>query len=124
MPMSNAPTPAASGVIRLHHGTDLASGNDILRHGLDAARAASYNGSGEFWATADPATADWFAKSNPATGTPARFSFGLPEPALQRLLARRPFVVHQHSPDDYEFLPASFPDLNAHMANKQITLVP
>lgn len=39
----------SSGLIRFHHGTDLICANDILRHGLDANLAATWNGSGEFW---------------------------------------------------------------------------
>ncbi len=32
-------------MIRLYHGTDMASATDIHQNGLDAVKAASYNGS-------------------------------------------------------------------------------
>src|SRR5262245_30328473 len=98
--------------VQLYHGTDLTSANDTLSHGLVAATAARYNGSGEFWATTDPTTADWFARTNPAGGTPARLSFEVPDQVLQQLLAQRPRVVIAHLPNDYEFWPASFELLN------------
>lgn len=61
-------------LIPLYHGTDVLSANDILLNGLDAAKAASYNGGGEFWASADIRVADWFARTNPSGGK-RRFSF-------------------------------------------------
>jgi hypothetical protein len=111
-------------LIRFHHGTDLASAHQILAHGLDAAMAANYNSSGEFWATTDPIIADWFALTNPANGPPARLEFALPEQTVQDLLAQNPAVVHRHSPQTYEFLPASFGVVNQRMTNQQVVPVP
>src|SRR5438067_11830302 len=98
-----------SGSVRFHHGTDAGSANDILSAGLDAIKAAGYNGSGEFWATADHALAEVFAQVNPAGGPPACFEFDLPRAVLQSLLTQLPVVVYQHGSDTWEFLPGSFP---------------
>jgi hypothetical protein len=111
---------ASSGTIRLHHGTDDDSANDILNNGLDAVNAARHNVTGEFWATTSPADADTFAQVNPAAGTPARFSFDLLLPVLAALLASNPPRAYQHGSDWYEFLPASYPTLNRHMTNRQV----
>jgi hypothetical protein len=110
--------------VGLHHGTDLVSANHLLQHGLDAAAAARYNATGEFWATTNVAVAEWFARSNPAGGVPARFDFEIPESLLQHLLAQGPLVAIAHTQEDYEFLPPSFEILNQCMTNKQVVLVP
>src|SRR5260370_3337196 len=111
---------APQGYIRLHHGTDLASANDIMNNGLDQARAAAFNASGEFWATTDLATANTFAQVNPANGAPARFDFNLPPQVLAAFLGASPPRAYQHGSDVYEFLPAAFPMLNQHIANCQV----
>jgi hypothetical protein len=112
--------PGAEEYVRLHHGTDVDSATDILNSGLDPAKAAAFNVSGEFWATTDVAGADTFAQVNPAAGVPARFDFDLPRRVLTALLSSVPPMAYQHGAGDYEFLPASFPDLNRHMANGQV----
>lgn len=109
--------------IRLHHGTDQNSANDLLLHGVDQAQAAAFNVSGEFWATTSAADADTFAQVNPAGGVPARYSFDLPLWVLQVLLTANPPRAYRHTTsgvDWYEFLPSSFPLLNQHMANRQV----
>jgi hypothetical protein len=95
----------------------------IRDHGLDAALAAVYNGAGEFWASTSTATADWFARTNPAGGTPARLDFEIPEQVLQQLLKQQPAIVNFYPPDDYEFLPPSFDVLNQNMTTEQVVLV-
>jgi hypothetical protein len=112
--------PGAAGGIRLHHGTDLGSANDIAANGLDAARAAAFNEGGEFWATMDVAMADTFAQVNPAGGTPARLDFDLPMTVLAALLAANPPRAYQHGADVYEFLPAAFATLNAAITNRHV----
>jgi hypothetical protein len=109
--------------IGFHHGTGLTSANHLLQHGLDAAAAARYNGSGEFWATKTPATADWFARTNPAWGLPARFDFEIPDAVLQFLLSQQPPAVFIHSGDDYEFRPSSFELLNQQMSSRHVVSV-
>src|SRR2546423_12779527 len=89
----DGPAPA---FIRLHHGTDENSANDILHNGLDQARAASQNVTGEFWATTDAADAEVFAQVNPAEGTPARYSFDLSLQGLAALLGSTPPRAYQH----------------------------
>lgn len=79
IPIGGNPIPPPP-LIHLYHGTDAASANAIIANGLDAAAAAAFNGSGEFWATKDQTTADWFAMTNPANGQPARLEFDLPLP--------------------------------------------
>jgi hypothetical protein len=111
---------ASSKSLRLHHGTDEDSANDILNNGLDRAKAASQNVTGEFWATANPADADTFAQVNPAGGIPARYSFDLPLSVLGALLSANPPQAYQHGTDWYEFLPGSYPTLNRHMAARQV----
>jgi hypothetical protein len=111
---------APSGMIRLHHGTDENSANDILHNGLNAASAARQNVTGEFWATTSAADADTFAQVNPAGGTPARFSFDLPLSVLGSLLAANPPRAFQHGSGWFEFLPSSYPTLNRHMTNRQV----
>lgn len=106
----------------LYHGTDMRSANDIAALGLDQAKAAKYNGSGEFWATTDPDEADLFAQVNPANGVPARLEFELPLAVLQNLLVAG--TVYIHSNAAHEFLPRSFAVLNGHMSDKQVVLVP
>lgn len=109
--------------VRLHHGTDTASANHILSHGVERATAARYNGGGEFWATKNVTTADIFARANPAGGAPARFGFDIPEQILLQLVKHRSMVV-VHSGDDFEFLPPSFHTLNQAMTNQQVVLIP
>jgi hypothetical protein len=111
-------------VIRLYHGADLVSANDLLLNGINHAAAALWNGSGEFWATTDPTRANWFALSHPNSPPAALFVFDLPEQVLLALLAMAPPVIAQHGATDYEFLPTSFAQLNAAMLNRQVVLVP
>jgi hypothetical protein len=47
-----------SSLLCLYHGTDLASANVIMTHGLDAAAAAVLSGTDEFWATTDRLAAE------------------------------------------------------------------
>jgi hypothetical protein len=118
------PDGGAPGVVRLCHGTDLASANDIANHGLDQQQAAACNGSGEFWATTDPDAADWFAQANPNSPPAARLEFDLPDGVLQALLGSLPPAAYQHGADNYEFLPASFPALNQSRNNVQVIPLP
>ena len=109
--------------IRLHHGTDEGSANDLLQHGVHQAPAAAFNVSDEFWATTSVDDAETFAQVNPAGGVPARYSFDLPLWVLQALLNANPPQTYQHTTagvDWYEFLPGGFPLLNQHMANRQV----
>jgi hypothetical protein len=113
-----------SDVIILYHGTDLNSANNLLNNGLDASQAAQYNVTGEFWATESQADSDWFARTNPAAGTPARFEFEISEQDLQYLLNQGPQFVQPHGSTEYEFMPPSFPYLNQRMTGKRVVLVP
>jgi hypothetical protein len=113
-----------AGFVRFHHGTDLASANDLLCHGVDTQQAAAWNGSGEFWATFDHQHAEWFARSNPSSPPGACFEFEFPESILIAMLQMIPPVVMQVLPDDYEFLPGSHAMLNRHMANGRVVSVP
>jgi hypothetical protein len=115
--------PLPQAVLRLHHGTDEASANALLLHGVDQTEAAKFNMSGEFWATTSSADADTFAQVNPAGGAPARLSFDLPLWAPQALWSSSPPGVYQHTTggvDWYEFLPSSFPLLNEQMTNREV----
>jgi hypothetical protein len=108
--------------VRLHHGTDEVSANDLLASGVDQARAAAFNVSGEFWATTSQTDAETFAQVNPAGGVPARFSFDLPRWVLEALVASIPPEAYRHATawaEWYEFLPNSFPILNRHMTNRE-----
>jgi len=123
MATSLVPEVPSGASIRLHHGTDENSANDLLHQGLDQAHAAAFNVSGEFWATISLADAEAFAQVNPAGGVPARYSFDLALWALQTLLISTSPRAYQHSTSGvrwYEFLPASFPLLNQHMANREV----
>jgi hypothetical protein len=122
MAPSHDPKPegAAAGLLRLHHGTDLASANDILHNGLDQIRAAALNVTGEFWATTDVATADTFAQVNPVAGQPARFDFDVPIQEVQALLTANPPGAYLSGNDTYEFLPSSYRVLNFTMTNRQV----
>jgi hypothetical protein len=111
---------AAAGFIRFHHGTDLLSARDLMNNGLSRAQAASWNVSGEFWATTDVQDADTFAQVNPAGATPARYSFDLEATVLAALLGAHPSQAYRHGPDWFEFLPASFPVVNQHAVNRQV----
>jgi hypothetical protein len=117
-------TAESSATWRLHHGTDIASAKDLLTNGLDSAKAAAYNVSGEFWATTDPVAADTFARVNPAGGPPARFDFDIPVGVLQAILAQTPPVAYPHGLDVFEFLPTCFPEMNQQMTNQQVVPVP
>lgn len=110
--------------IRLHHGTDQTSANDLLQYGVNQQHAAAWNGSGEFWATTDHRRAEWFALSHPSSPPAACFEFDLPESVLQVILQMSPPAAVRHGPNDYEFLPASHALLNQHMTNRQVVPVP
>lgn len=110
-------------VVVLYHGTDAASADDILQNGIDAAKAAQYNSTGEFWATTDSTVAEWFARVNLANGPPTRFRFEVPESVLQALVAAQPTAARTDGQGTYEFLPAGFPALNQHMTGKQVSPV-
>jgi hypothetical protein len=110
------------GQLRMSHGTDLDSATEIRDRGLSAAAAARYNSTGEFWASTDAGTADWFARTNPASGSPARLDFDLSEDVLALLVNQALAVAHGTA--DFEFLPASFAILNQAMSNKQVVPVP
>lgn len=110
-------------VVILYHGTDVASANDIMQYGVDAKRASGYNGTGEFWATTNPTTADWFARVNAANGPPARLRFEISAVVLQSLLAAVPVVARNDGPEDYEFLPGSFAILNQDMSGQHVATV-
>lgn len=112
--------PSLPPLVHLYHGTDLDSANAIMVNGLEVAAAAAFNGAGEFWATSDRATADWFAMANPANGSPARLEFDLPGPVLIALLGVSPIRVYLHGTGDYEFLPAAYPLLNQSMQNRRV----
>src|SRR5262249_31170182 len=101
--------------VRLYHGTDLASANQLLAQGVVAALAALPNGGGESWPTRTPATADLFAKATRAGGTPVRSEFELSEPTLLWLVTQNPSTAVRHSAEDFEFLPPSFDVLNQSM---------
>ncbi|HJT32997.1 MAG TPA: hypothetical protein VJ783_13230 [Pirellulales bacterium] len=116
---SHVPVPQR--LIRFHHGTDLASANDLLQNGVNQQHAAAWNGSGEFWATTEQRRAQWFALSHPASPPAACFEFDVPEAVLVAILQMAPVAAIRHAPHDYEFLPASYPMLNHGMQNKQIT---
>jgi hypothetical protein len=110
--------------VLLYHGTDLASANQILHHGLDAVLAARHNASGEFWATTNGAWAALFARSNPAGGVPVRLEFELPVLLFQQLLVEQPPVVYFHPPSNYEFLPPCYDLLNRNFINPRVVLLP
>jgi hypothetical protein len=112
--------PPAPDHIRLHHGSDVVSANNILNNGLSLALALQAGGTGEFWATIHAADADTFAQVNPAGGVPARYSFDLPRRVLAALLASVPPRAYQHGADWYEFLPGSYALLNQHMTARQV----
>lgn len=111
-------------VIRLHHGTNQASANDLLQNGVNQQHAAAWNGSGEFWATTEHRRAQWFALSHPASPPAACFEFDVLEAIFLAILQLAPVAAIHHAPHDYEFLPASHPLLNQGMQNKQITAIP
>jgi hypothetical protein len=82
MSTSVVPEVPPAPVIRLHHGTDENSANDLLMHGVNQAHAAAWNGTGEFWATTDHGRAEWFARSHPNSPPAACFEFSLPAAVL------------------------------------------
>lgn len=113
--------------VRLYHGTDLDSALNLVKSGLDALAAASYNSGGEFWATSALDVAEWFAQSNPAGGSPAIFMFEVPDIVLALLLKQVPpsaFVYTIDGRADYEFLPASFAELNHSACNQHAFALP
>lgn len=110
--------------IRLHHGTDQSCATDLVQNGVGEQQAAAWNGSGEFWATADHHRAEWFALSHPMSPPAACFEFDLPESILQVILQMNPPAAILHAPHDYEFLPASYALLNQHMTKVQMVAVP
>jgi hypothetical protein len=114
----------SQGSIRLHHGTDRTSANDLLQTGVNQQHAAAWNGLGEFWATSDHHRAEWFALSHPTSPPAACFEFDLSESMLLVILQMNPPGVMRHAPNDYEFLPVSYGLLNLHMSNKQVAPVP
>jgi hypothetical protein len=112
------------GIVRLHHGTDETSANDLLQNGVDQQHAAACNGSGEFWATTDHGRAEWFALSHPSSPPAACFEFELPESVLQVILQLNPPGAIYNAPDDYEFLASSHAMLNQHMTNERVVPIP
>lgn len=120
MPQPIGESFASPPLIHLYHGTDLISANAIMTNGLDVSAAASFNGTGEFWATSDRTTADWFAMANPANGAPARLEFDLAVPVLIASLNGMPIRDDLHGAGDYEFLPGAYPVLNQSMQNGQV----
>jgi hypothetical protein len=110
--------------ITLYHGSDLASANDILNHGLDASKARRYNGSGEFWSTTDQFAAEVFARVNPAAGAPACLVYEVDEDDLRMLLAQKPVVAEFYAPDAYQFFPSCFDFLNRTMIQKRVHSIP
>lgn len=123
---SAQPTPVESALrfIRLHHGTDQGSAQNLVRHGVDPRQAAVWNGSGEFWASTDHRRAVWFALSHPNSPPAACFKFEQPESLVVSIMQISPPGALLHLPDDYEFLPVSHPLLSQHMASKQLVSVP
>lgn len=77
-------------------------------------------GGGEFWATTDQSVADWFARTNPAAGPPARIEFEINDGELNQLCGVYPKVVITHGLQDFEFLPTSISLLNQAIANLTI----
>ena len=110
--------------VRLHHGTDQTSANDLLLNGVDQQHAAIWNGSGEFWATNDRGRAEWFALSLPNSPPAACLEFDVSASELLAILQMNPPGAIQHGPADYEFLPNSHALLNQHMTNTQVVPVP
>src|SRR5262245_27928601 len=107
--MTSPPQPEAGTLqefIRLHHGTDQASANDLLQNGVNQQQAAAWNGSGEFWAISDHHRAEWFALSHPSSPPAVCFEFDLPESVLLVILQMSPPGSIQHGTNDYEFRPA------------------
>jgi hypothetical protein len=113
-------------LIKLSHGTNMASANHLMAHGLVAAAARQYNAGGEFWATTDPSVADWFAMCHPASPPAARFEFELPESVLSLLINSAPpgVLEHRSSFVAYEFRPQSYLIVNSNMTGKSIVPVP
>lgn len=111
-------------LIRLHHGTDRTSADDLFYNGVNQQHAAAWNGSAEFWATIERRRAEWFAVSHPGSPPAACFEFDLPESVLLAILQLTPPAAIHHAPSDYEFLPTSFLLLEHAMQNRQITTVP
>jgi hypothetical protein len=115
---------ASERLVHFHHGTDQTSANDLLQNGVDEQNAAVWNGSGEFWATTDHGRAEWFALSHPSSPPAECFEFDLSESVLLFILQMNPPAANHHAPQDYEFLPGSFAQLNQYMTNQQVVPVP
>jgi hypothetical protein len=113
-----AGSPPPTGFVRLYHGTDLASALDIVNNGVNRAKAAGWNASGEFWATVKPDDADLFALTAP--GTPARVEFDFPEAVLALMADDSPPRAVWQDDQNVEFLPASFGELNRHATSWSI----
>jgi len=108
------------GNIRLYHGTDKESAEDILRNGLNSSRSSEFNSSGEFWASPSDKYAYWFAKTNPRELEEiAIVSFEIPKSVFS-LILKNPRLVTRHSHMELEFLPKSFDILNKNMQSPKI----
>lgn len=118
--MADTEEAPAAGCIRLHHGTDKASAEDLLQNGISQTRAVGCGGTGEFWTTTEVADSETFAQVNPASASPARFSFDVAVTTIQSLLNSKPPQAHKHGTDWYEFLPTSFAELNRSMVNRKV----
>ena len=110
--------------ITLYRGTDLASANDIVSHGVDTRKAARWNGSAEFWATTNPTDADWHANGHPNSPPAARVEFTVPLSVFQALRQLAPPGFVFYNPADYEFFPASFAVLNLYIAHGTVHVLP
>ncbi len=77
---------AAKGTTTLFHGSDLASIESLVAKGLDRAAARDLGGGDIFWATLDKEVAGFFARANPAGGTPAVAALKIPTTALESLI--------------------------------------
>jgi len=107
--------------IRLHHGTDKTSATDIATKGVDRLKASVYGAAGEFWATIDMSAAEIFAQVNPASGTPAIFSFELLDTVLKMMLSSSPPQAQLHVQlQAIEFRPNSFQKLNSSMTGREV----
>lgn len=105
--------------IRLFHGTDAQSADNIAKHGLSALGAGEFNAAGEFWASPKSNYAYWFAKTNPrGIEEIALVSFEIPKKVLRYIFKNN--LGHKHSPVEFEFTPASFKLINSHMTNAKV----
>lgn len=105
--------------VRLYHGTDAISAEDIVRNGLNRTSSGVFNSAGEFWASPSNKYAYWFAKTNPREiDDIAIVSFELPKKVLSYIIKSRMAV--KHSPVELEFLPQSFELINSNMGNQRV----